>query len=180
MQAVLLKQCEGQHIHCPLEGSAPALSRRIWLPAWSCSHNCSCYLCPWPCSVLGLWTCNLWTEGGHRMSAQDPTGLESEVVRTVQGLHRNLQVIEAARHPMHCMPALQSDQTKWYLRRCDIKPVKLVNACRPRCCGSSATPISRISSFSMSWTRPPSTLWRGYLLLHRECGDHLIQGLERA
>ena len=34
-----------------------------------------------------------------------------------------------------------SDQTKWHLLPCDLKPTKLVNACRPMCCGSHATPV---------------------------------------
>ena len=73
-----------------------------------------------------------------------------------------------------------SDQTKWHLLPCDLKPTKLVNACRPMCCGSHATPVPWSSPFSVSSTRPPATKHTAAALLHGERSDHLIQGLERA
>ena len=169
------------------------------LPAWSCSHDCSCHLCTRSCLTLGIWTCSLWAEGGNWMSCQAPDSSEDRSsshsaaltqkpwtskargpVDLLQSRGASDQVIEAARH-FQCTACLRYKRPNQVAPLpCDLKPTKLVNACRPMCCGSHATPVPWSSPFSVSSTRPPATKHTAAALLHGERSDHLIQGLERA
>ena len=78
MQAALSKQCDGHALFSGRLSTWTWPSRFLpWgLPAWSWSHDCSCHLCPWSCSTMGLWTCSLRAEGGHWMSFQAPNDPE--------------------------------------------------------------------------------------------------------
>ena len=87
------------------------------------------------------------------MSCQAPDGSENRSSCTVQRLHRNLghpkpeALVEllqsraasdqakslrqlAISNALHA--SATSDQTRWQLLHCDIKLMKLVNACRPK------------------------------------------------
>ena len=111
------------------------------------------------------------------MSCQAPDGSENRSSCTVQRLHRNLghpkpeALVEllqsraasdqakslrqlAISNALHA--SATSDQTRWQLLHCDIKLMKLVNACRPMCCGSNATAVPRSFPASVSLTRPQS------------------------
>ena len=185
MQAALSKQCDGQRTHCSPAGSAPGLGRRAsYLEDYQPGLGAAI-----AAAISAPDPAQLWDYGLAVSEQKEATGclvklqttLKSEVVRSVQRLYRNLghpkpeTLVELAEEPvikssrqlatsnaLHACAT--SDQTKWHLLPCDIKLMKLVNACRPICRGSNATPVQRSSPFSVSSTRPPSTLWRHYFM----------------
>ena len=169
--------------HRSPEGSAPGLGRRAsYLEDYQPGLGATI-----AAAICAPDPAQLWDYGLAVSKQKEATGclfklqttLKSEVVRSVQRLHRNLghpkpeALVEPAEEPvikssrqlatsnaLHACTT--SDQTKWHLLPCDIKLMKLVNACRPMCCGLNATSVQRNSPFSVLSTRPPSTLWRHY------------------
>ena len=94
MSIALGRQCDGQHEHCPLEGSAPGLGRRTsymedYQPGLAGKIAAAIYASEPP---------QLWE---HAMAVPEQkevsgslvklhTDIKAEAIRTVQRLHRNL------------------------------------------------------------------------------------------
>ena len=201
MQAALAKLCDGQHVHCPLEGSAPGLGRRTsYLEDYQ----------PGLAATIAAALCapdpaQLWDYGFAVSEQKEVTGclvklqtaLKTEAVRTVQRLHRNLghpkpealvellqsrgasdQVIEAARH-FQCTACLR------YKRPNQVAPSALRHQVREvgerlqadvlwiKCNASE-------KKFPVLSVIDQATKYTVATVLHGERGDHLIHGLERA
>ena len=201
MQAALAKKCDGQHLHCPLEGSAPGLGRRTsyledYQPGLAATIAAAINA-PDPAQLwdYGLAVAEQKEVTGCLVKLQ--TALKTEAVRTVQRLHRNLghpkpealvellqsrgasdQVIEAARH-FQCTACLR------YKRPNQVAPSTLRNQAHEVGerlqadvlwikCNVSAKKFPVLSIIDQATKYTVATL------LHGERGEHLIHGLERA
>ena len=201
MQAALAKLCDGQHVHCPLEGTAPGLGRRTsYLEDYQpgLAATIAAALCaPDPAQLwdYGLAVSEQKEVTGCLVKLQ--TSLKTEAIRTVQRLHRNLghpkpealvellqsrgasdQVIEAARQ-YQCTACLR------YKRPNQVAPSTLRHQAQEVGerlqadvlwikCNASAKKFPVLSVVDQATKYTVATL------LHGERGDHLIHGLERA
>ena len=177
MQAALSKQCDGQHIRCPLEGSASGFGRhtsyledyqpglaaaiaaavtapdpaQLWDYGFAvCEQKelTGCLVKP-QTALEAVAPCNVCTETLDIQSLRpwwNYFRAEEPVIKSLRQL--------AISNALHA--SATSDQTRWQLLHCDIKLMKLVNACRPMCCGSNATAVPRSFPASVSLTRPQS------------------------
>ena len=201
MQAALAKQYDGQHLHCPLAGSAPGLGRHTsyledYQPGLAAT-TAAAINAPDPAQLwdYGLAVAEQKEVTGCLVKLQ--TALKTEAVRTVQRLHRNLghpkpealvellqsrgasdQVIEAARH-FQCTACLR------YKRPNQVAPSTLRNQAHEVGerlqadvlwikCNVSAKKFPVLSIIDQATKYTVATL------LHGERGEHLIHGLERA
>ena len=199
MSIALGRQCDGQHEHCPLEGSAPGLGRRTsymedYQPGLAGTIAAAIYAPEPP---------QLWE---HAMAVPEQkevsgslvklhTDIKAEAIRTVQRLHRNLghpssealvTLLESRGASEQILQAARKYQCVACLR------YKKPNQPSPSSLRSEAKQFGDVIQCDVMWIRvgknkhpilsviDQATKYQVATLLPSERGEHLIHGLERA